>query len=188
MLQLHSKTQHSFYIKSAIVIWQKIYKWWLVQEKSIVQLRYRVRCMKRDVTILNYLISWQLMQSPDADRVNLLSWKRTRTQLQEMSHQFHLLIINYHRATFVVPSFPLTFHEETFFSKSYKMTKGSTTKVKQSRLSAPPFLKNGQWTFSRVTKLLSVSFMEENYLLWSRIIELVLPGPAEASLHATISP
>lgn len=37
MLQFCSKTQHFLSaIKSAIVIWQKIYKWWLVPEKSIV--------------------------------------------------------------------------------------------------------------------------------------------------------
>lgn len=66
----------------------------------------------------------------------------------------------------MMQSLPFTLQEEILFSKSYKMTKGSITLnwnnlykgiLQNSKcLFLKYFLKNGHWTFTRVTKLFSV--------------------------------
>ena len=58
-----------------------------------------------------------------------MSWKGTRPQRQELSHQFHWLITNHHTAAFMGPKLPFTFQEEMVFSKSYEKAKGSITEL-----------------------------------------------------------
>lgn len=145
---------------------------------------------RKGITILNSLARWQSVQSPGAQRD---SWAAHQGESQEPAAD----VSPPSPADYQPPQSslhgaksPFTLQEETVFSKSYKMTKGSPTKRKpslwglhrlQECLLRHHFLKDGQWT-----ELSSV--IEGKDLLWGRIVELVLPGSAEASLHATISP